>query len=203
MEAGGSSVTEQRKDGPRAPTRRGSSKFAGAGRATTAVTAEQTEAVAEQAGPAVEPPAAVIQLPEAAPEKVQDGPKAAPGGEDTDERRNGLQSADEPAPKASEPEPEQATPEQAPSPPGIKLPDFARLQARSHTGMDPAQVAMYTRSLEVQFMQVSSSYRSMMTRQEQLAAQVAMARKAGFPEHLLEQLAVKHNWEVPEAVPDQ
>jgi hypothetical protein len=83
-------------------------------------------------------------------------------------------------------------------PPVTQLPDFGRLQARSASRMDPAQQAMFTRSLEVEFMQVTSSYRAMMKRQDDLTKQVQMARSAGYPDAELERLAIKHGWEVPD-----
>lgn len=210
------------KKGPRTPARR-ANKFANAGRAASGVTAADTQVLQQEPQPesATVAAAAVPEPVPAAPQSVATGPEEVPEGEDTHPRDSAPQNVTQPAPPPvaapapeSEPEPEQKGPDQkeapppppegapesgesAPGTPGIKLPDFARLQARAHTGMDPQQVALYTRSLEIQFMQVSSSYRTMLARQEALTQQVSMARDAGFPEHLLDQLAMKHNWEVP------
>lgn len=85
----------------------------------------------------------------------------------------------------------------APAP--VALPNFAALQARQSSGMDATRQEIYTRALTVEFMQVTSSYRQMVDRQEKLVKQVQAARGEGYPEAELEKLAIQFGWEVPPA----
>lgn len=139
--------------------------------------------------PVAEPdqqPAPAPEPTEKAPQEAQDAPNVATEGNES--------SQAEKAPQASNEGREVAVI----MPPVTQLPDLNLIQRRAATVLDPAQQALYTRSLELEFMQVTKSYRDMMDRQQQLTELVRLARAAGYPEAELEKLAVKHNWGVPE-----
>lgn len=205
-------MTETTTTGPRPPRKRG--KFSGSGAAASGVTA--TDTAANQDAETEDPPPVerlpVTQgTPENPPEPAADGPTPPTEGKDPKAAGAAPQGRVEQAPEGTSPNTTGPDPEgktdggddagsvEILAPPAVvRLPDFARIHARSATTMSPAEMALYTRALEVEFMQVTSSFRAMMDRQQRLTEQVRLARAAGFPEHVLDQLATKHNWEVPE-----
>lgn len=157
--------------------------------------------------PPTEPEAAeapVQKEPENTAEKPAEAPKPPSDGKDRGRQASSREKGSQGDNSSSRREPHRDENERhggevdviAPPAP-VVLPDFARLQARQNSGMDPTEQAMYTRALEVMFMQVSKSYREMMSRQQDLISQVQRARAAGYPESELELLAAKHSWEVP------
>lgn len=208
MEAGGSSVTEPRNAGPKAPVRRGS-KFSGAGKATTAVTADQTHADEGPAAPtAGEPSRPAIQLPASPPAEAaaeQESAKEAPGGAEKATRAADEGDAAKTKPSAA-PEADGAPNEDTGAagdnrtslmhPPAAPSFSFDRL-FRQRPQMDPTQFAMYTDRQT----RLAKSIRNVMDmlaqRWTEYEEVVHQARQGGYPEDQILRIAVQHEVDAP------
>lgn len=121
-----------------------------------------------------------------APKKARQAPPVEPVEEET--------PPEGPLAPAAE---DSATPVDEPSSLLPPLPNFARLASRLYTTLSEEEIERISRDLDVELLQIVAVYKKMLARQEKFVRKVRHARSQGFPEPMLEDLARKHNWELP------
>lgn len=99
----------------------------------------------------------------------------------------------------SAPEPPQSDPGDASGPSELlpPLPDFVQLAARNYSTLSPERIEQISRDINVELLQVTAAYRKMIERQDKFVRKVRAAREEGFPEGMLEDLARRHQWQLP------